>query len=221
MTNKLFLNKIGGVATVIGTTFVFATLLVASPAQALVNTAMSIGSTGGEVSNLQQFLATSPSIYPRGIVSGYFGGLTQAAVGQFQVNYGLVKDGRVSGVTQSMMNTVMSSGLGLDISAPAVWSYSLQVNRNDATVNLGTSEFTKVQVFYDTNPIRADESSVMRSGLGYVSGNQASYTGDYKNSHSVVISNLQTNTNYYYFVRAIDMSGNVTVLTNGRFQTNN
>ncbi len=51
------------------------------------------GVTDAQVKILQQFLAYDTSIYPLGLVSGYFGGLTEAAVQKFQVKYNLAKPG--------------------------------------------------------------------------------------------------------------------------------
>ncbi len=42
------------------------------------------GSTGDEVRKLQEFLKQFPDIYPEGLVTGYFGPLTEAAVKRFQ-----------------------------------------------------------------------------------------------------------------------------------------
>lgn len=55
--------------------------------------ALSLGSTGSDVSQLQQYLASNPSIYPGGLVTGYFGALTQAAVQRWQASYGIVSSG--------------------------------------------------------------------------------------------------------------------------------
>jgi plastocyanin/peptidoglycan hydrolase-like protein with peptidoglycan-binding domain len=54
---------------------------------------LSLGSSGSDVSQLQQYLASNPSIYPDGVVSGYFGALTQAAVQRWQATYGVVSSG--------------------------------------------------------------------------------------------------------------------------------
>ena len=51
------------------------------------------GSSGADVSRLQQFLATDPSVYPEGTVSGYYGALTEAAVKRWQVKYNVVSSG--------------------------------------------------------------------------------------------------------------------------------
>lgn len=51
---------------------------------------LTIGSEGDDVRALQQALATMPDIYPEGLVTGYFGSLSKAAVGKFQMKYALV-----------------------------------------------------------------------------------------------------------------------------------
>ena len=45
------------------------------------------GTRGGEVENLQKFLSKHPDVYPEGLVTGYFGSLTEAAVKRFQEKY--------------------------------------------------------------------------------------------------------------------------------------
>jgi peptidoglycan hydrolase-like protein with peptidoglycan-binding domain len=45
------------------------------------------GNDPNEVRKLQMFLAKDPAIYPEGTVSGYYGGLTAAAVKRFQEKY--------------------------------------------------------------------------------------------------------------------------------------
>lgn len=54
------------------------------------------GSSGADVTALQQFLAQDPSIYPEGTVSGYYGALTQAAVQRWQAANGIVSSGSPS-----------------------------------------------------------------------------------------------------------------------------
>ncbi|MEK7555706.1 MAG: peptidoglycan-binding protein [Patescibacteria group bacterium] len=42
-----------------------------------------------DVRRLQTLLASDTDVYPEGTISGYFGSLTQKAVGRFQVKYGV------------------------------------------------------------------------------------------------------------------------------------
>lgn len=51
------------------------------------------GTTGEDVTRLQQFLALDPAVYPEAQVSGYYGALTEAAVKRFQCKNKLVCDG--------------------------------------------------------------------------------------------------------------------------------
>ncbi len=51
------------------------------------------GSSGDDVTKLQQFLALDTAVYPEGVVSGYFGSLTQTAVQRWQTKYNIVSNG--------------------------------------------------------------------------------------------------------------------------------
>lgn len=53
------------------------------------------GSTGEQVAVLQALLAADPSIYPEGLVSGFFGRLTSEAVKRFQKKYDIEQVGFV------------------------------------------------------------------------------------------------------------------------------
>ncbi len=59
----------------------------------LIGQSLKRGSSGNDVTRLQQFLARDPSIYPEGQVSGYYGALTEAAVQRWQVKYNIVSSG--------------------------------------------------------------------------------------------------------------------------------
>ena len=55
--------------------------------------ALQKGSTGTEVSELQKVLKTDVSVYPEGLVTGYFGALTEKAIQRFQTKYGIINYG--------------------------------------------------------------------------------------------------------------------------------
>ncbi len=205
------------VATSLALLFV---LLASTPvAQAAITSQLELGSRGTQVSELQQFLATNSLIYPAGIVSGYYGPLTRAAVLQFQVAYDISQVGRVGPTTMAKMNSIMSSGLGLDVSSPMIANKSLQTSRNSATVNWMTGEPAQSQVYLDTQPLRSDEAT-MHAQQPYVSGTLSLGNVVANNSHSVVINGLQPNTVYYFITRAIDRSGNVSMTLQNSFVTN-
>ncbi|MCG2690344.1 peptidoglycan-binding protein, partial [Candidatus Parcubacteria bacterium] len=59
----------------------------ASVSGALPETNLKLGSSGEAVRLLQTWLAKDLAVYPEGIISGYFGSLTKAAVIKFQEKY--------------------------------------------------------------------------------------------------------------------------------------
>src|SRR3990167_1812133 len=67
--------------------------VIDSSACPLIGRILYIGSTGDDVTRLQQFLARDASIYPERLVSGYYGPLTEAAVKRWQVKYNIVSSG--------------------------------------------------------------------------------------------------------------------------------
>lgn len=192
----------------------------AQTVSAAITTQLSFGSKGSQVTELQQFLATNNSIYPQGIVSGYYGALTKLAVEQFQVNYGISQVGRVGPITASKINDIMLSGFGLDINAPSVSNVNVQASRNSATVSWSTSESARGQLYYDTTMIQSNESA-FRGDQAYVSGVLAPNNSGVSYSQSITIQNLQPNTVYYYLIRAVDNSGNITLVLPRTFQTSN
>jgi peptidoglycan hydrolase-like protein with peptidoglycan-binding domain len=202
----------------------FALVFVSSAAipttHAAISTELDLGENGSEVTELQQFLATNSLIYPSGIVSGFFGPLTEAAVRQFQASYDIPQAGRVGPITRARINNIMSSGFGLDTRAPMMENRSVQTNSTNATINWTTNELARGQVYFDRLPIRSDEATG-RAGqaIAYVSGVSAPNNTSALSSQSVTIQNLQPNTLYYYFTRAIDNSGNVKVTLSNTFQT--
>jgi peptidoglycan hydrolase-like protein with peptidoglycan-binding domain len=61
----------------------------ATPQKPTLTERLSLGSKGEQVTILQTGLASDPSVYPEGQVTGYFGPLTTVAVQRFQIKYGL------------------------------------------------------------------------------------------------------------------------------------
>lgn len=62
------------------------------------------GSRGDQVKIIQAMLAADPSIYPEGIISGYFGALTAKAVRRFQEKNGLEQVGYIGPRTREKLN---------------------------------------------------------------------------------------------------------------------
>lgn len=62
------------------------------------------GVSGDEVKQLQEFLKQFPDIYPEGIVTGFFGSLTETAVKRFQEKHGIESVGIVGPRTIQKLN---------------------------------------------------------------------------------------------------------------------
>jgi peptidoglycan hydrolase-like protein with peptidoglycan-binding domain len=61
-----------------------------------------------QVNDLQRALASDPSIYPEGQITGKFGALTKKAVERFQTKYGLKVTGIVDSATRAVLNNVFN-----------------------------------------------------------------------------------------------------------------
>jgi len=57
-----------------------------------------------QVSTLQTWLATLPAVYPSGLVTGYFGVMTKAAVLRYQAMKGIAQVGQVGPQTRAALN---------------------------------------------------------------------------------------------------------------------
>ncbi len=189
------------------------------------------GQSNNNVTSLQTFFADNSAIYPEGLVTGYFGGLTASAVKRFQTSNGIVSSGsaattgygRVGPTTLSRINNLMVNGgwTTADISGPAFYNVSRSQSANAATFTFGTNENTIARVVYNTNPLQFNEGDINSNGFGAIGGYSANSNSNMTTGHSVTIGNLMPNTLYYYTVVATDASGNVSVVgPNNSFRTN-
>lgn len=85
---------------------------VAQTVSPVFNKDLSLGAKNDDVTRVQLFLAKDKSIYPEGLVTGYFGRFTQNAVRAFQLKYGVIKNasdqgnGRVGPKTRAKLNEI-------------------------------------------------------------------------------------------------------------------
>jgi peptidoglycan hydrolase-like protein with peptidoglycan-binding domain len=77
--------------------------------------------SGADVSSLQTFLEKYRTIYPQGMVTGYYGNLTKIAVTNFQKRNNILAIGRVGPVTLLALNAQMKSGT--PVSSTPSYSY--------------------------------------------------------------------------------------------------
>ena len=81
------------------------------------------GMRNADVMLLQELLATDPEIYPEGLVTGYFGPLTKAAVRKFQKKAGIEQVGIVGPKTTAKINNLLE-GAGKSGKIPPGWLIS-------------------------------------------------------------------------------------------------
>ena len=177
------------------------------------------GNTGTDVSSLQTFLAQDHTIYPQGLVTGYYGTLTTSAVSNFQARNNIASVGRVGPVTLLAINAQMSGGMSdsADTVAPTISNVSTSISRNNATITWNTDQMANGVIYYSTIPLTEGEhlNSVD------VSGNTAMTDTTFRTAQNVSIQNLQSNTVYYYLIYTTDQAGNVSVTVPATFQTSN
>lgn len=184
----------------------------------------SVGARGANVTNIQTFLASNPSFYPEGLITGYYGSLTVSAVKRFQAYYGIVSSGtptttgygRVGPSTMAKMNALIAGGsVSTDTAAPYIWVGTMTPSVNAASLTWTTNEATTDRLYYDTTPIRFNEGDINGNGFAVTSGQTASTAADFSTSHIGSIPNLSSNTTYYYLIVSKDSSGNVSISTPG------
>lgn len=198
-------------------TFLFAGIARAES----LNRQLEVGSSGADVSALQTFLAGDPSLYPQGLVTGYYGVLTKAAVTNFQIRNGISAVGRVGPITLAALNLRMAGGEDSSLSdnagAPVITNVSVNANNNSATVSWNTNELAKGVVHFSANPLTTYENSNSVN----ISGNTTMTDGNLRASQSVLVQGLSTSTTYYYLIYATDQAGNVSVTWPTTFRTTN
>jgi len=82
--------------------------------------ALAQGATGDDVKQLQEFLKTFTGAYPDGLITGYFGPLTEAAVKKFQDQNGIESVGIVGPKTQDKLNVLAAAIPAATATAPAM-----------------------------------------------------------------------------------------------------
>ncbi|MFA7201733.1 MAG: fibronectin type III domain-containing protein [Candidatus Paceibacterota bacterium] len=197
-------------------------------AQAMITNQLDLGSTGSDVTEVQTYYSGDASIYPSGLITGYFGPLTQSATQKFQTMQGIVSSGsaettgygRVGPQTIIRLNSLIGSGYVQTYTNPAPLLSGTLVQHNGTAVSLSwnTNEPTQGQVYFSTSPLLLSEQTTP-TDLAYVSGSLASDGAGLQMSHAVTIQNLQPNTTYYYLTRGIDSVGNMSMTWPATFNT--
>lgn len=198
--------------------------LFASQAMAYtqINSQLDLGERNSDVTSLQGFFADNSAIYPEGLVTGYFGGLTRAAILRFQAAYSLDQVGRVGPMTRDKINMLIASGGWIisDISGPWISYVNKTISSNSATFTWNTDEMATAKIFYYTSPVALSEGDINSTGFGSMNGYTATNDSIARTSQQVTLINLQPNTTYYYTIVSTDSRGNVSVYgPNNTFHT--
>jgi len=212
---------------IIATILVFSLIGIQSAYAAFTNQ-LDLGDRGPRVTELQVYLATNASIYPEGLVTGYFGQLTKAAVERFQATQGIISHGtplttgygRVGPLTLARLNAQITIG---DTRAPTITRINTSSGNTSATINWTTSEPALSKVYYSTFPIKISnvfDATGISSGEPIVTGTLASYDGIKRSSQSMNIQGLEEDTSYYYLVVVSDSSSNISITSPAFFRTN-
>lgn len=99
------------------------------------------GSSEGEVSRLQAFLSKDKSIYPEGLVTGYYGDATRAAVEKWQENHGISTVGIVGPKTRGEIAKEMEREAECgDSSSEATASSTESQSSSEATASSTASD---------------------------------------------------------------------------------
>lgn len=187
-----------------------------------INQQLDLGERNSDVTSLQTFFADNASIYPEGLITGYFGGLSSAAVRRFQAFYGFPQVGRVGPMTLEKINSLIATGgwVMADVSGPRFLNVSRAQSTSSATLTFNTNENTMARVVYNTSPLMFNEGDVNSNGFGAIGGYSANSNSNMSTMHSITVPNLQSNTVYYYTVIATDAAGNASVVgPNNTFRT--
>lgn len=172
-----------------------------------------LGMRGSDVSDLQAFLATDASVYPQGLVTGYFGNLTAAAVSNYQSKNGLPRVGRVGPQTLALLNVHIGLGQG-DQAGPVIGPITITATNVGATITWNTSENSTGTVYYSTSPLTLQEGTTITVG-----GTPNIANIDLRTTHSATLQGLNANTTYYYSVYVKDAAGNESISWPATFKT--
>lgn len=218
--NSLLVRRLISSASFVLAVVMIAGLPFVASAQMLTRQ-LQLGMSGSDVSTLQSFLAKDITIYPQGIISGYFGSLTKSAVSNFQARNGIATVGRVGPQTLVAINNQMGGigGVSGDAQAPWINPVTVSATNQSATMSWTTNENASAVVYFGTSPLSMVEGST--SSAVTIGGSSMLVHTNLQTSHSATLTTLSPNTTYYYAVYVKDAAGNESLTWPSTFRTSN
>jgi peptidoglycan hydrolase-like protein with peptidoglycan-binding domain len=212
-------------ALTFGALATFALLSSQALAFTTISSQLDLGERNNDVTSLQTFFAANPTVYPSGLVTGYYGSLTSAAVSRFQAMYGFDQVGRVGPLTRDKINSLIANGgwsvSSSDMSGPSIYNASQHISNNSATFPWYTNENATAKISYYTSPLTINEGDINSNGFGATNGYTALNDNVARTSQQLTLTGLMPNTVYYYMIVSTDLSGNISVVgPNNTFRTN-
>lgn len=180
-----------------------------------ITSTLDFGDRGANVTSLQQYLAMDSTIYPEGLVTGYFGSLTESAVERFQCRQNIVCAGtpestgygRVGPRTLAALNAAITGGSVSDSSAPIMSRPVISTTTGSATIMWTSNELARGTVHYSPSPLPMLEGSPTGPA---VMGGQPISEVSFGLTHNINVAGLAPNTSYFYALKSEDVNGNVT-----------
>ncbi len=211
--------------TITATALAFSVVLIPSLASAeMLYRQLELGSRGTDVSSLQTFLSTDASIYPSGLVTGYFGSMTKSGVVRFQARNGISQVGRVGPQTLAVINAQMggvSNNSPFMQEAPSFTGLSsVSVNGLTGQVTVSTNVATRAVLYYSPSPIVAFENLSTTPITVTVGGEAVRANTNLQTTHTISTQTLLPNTTYYSMIVVTDSNGIVSVIESATFRTN-
>lgn len=123
-------------------------------------TTLQQGSQGDEVTQLQTLLALDPSIYPEGLITGYYGGFTRLAVQRFQRKWGIEDVGFVGPRTRLQLNSLWRSHLASSTEVDEDVAEAIQNQISSVTLPPLPSDPCAIP----TNPLSSSSPVILKDG---------------------------------------------------------
>lgn len=190
------------------------------------------GLSGKDVEGVQAYLAQFPDIYPEGLVTGYFGILTEKAIQRFQKKNDIVSSGTPASTgygqagpkTRSKINELITEGAGKSEVVPPGLPKAPGVQDSIDPVLLPKDEDITPPII---SGVQSKEVTEVSATILWVTDENTTGTVRYdiatpisdtfsvtdmesRTDHTVVLPLLSPGTVYYYSVVASDDAGNKT-----------